>query len=78
MDVGGRGGGGDLETVRRVNQLVRQEEEEEAWWEDNKNNNLRSASKYKKKKEKRSQVMHATAVERKVGFVARPEREILW
>ena len=42
VDVGGGGRGDDLETVRRVNQLVRQEEEEDAWWEDNKNTNLRS------------------------------------
>lgn len=42
VDVGGGGRGDDLETVRRVNQLVRQGEEEDAWWEDNKNTNLRS------------------------------------
>lgn len=42
VDVGGGGGrGSDFETVRRVNQLVRQEEEEDAWWENNKNTNLR-------------------------------------
>lgn len=42
VDVGGGGLGGDVEAIRRVNQLVRQEEEEDAWWENNKNNNLRS------------------------------------
>ncbi|CAM9552335.1 unnamed protein product, partial [Scytosiphon promiscuus] len=40
VDVGGGGQGGDVEAIRRVNQLVRQEEEEDAWWENNKNNNL--------------------------------------
>lgn len=45
VDVGGGGGrGSDFETVRRVNQLVRQEEEEDAWWENNKNTNLRLVS----------------------------------
>lgn len=31
----------DMETIRRVNQLVRKEEEEDAWWENNRNDNLR-------------------------------------
>ncbi|CAN0449826.1 unnamed protein product, partial [Ectocarpus sp. 8 AP-2014] len=45
VDVGGGGGrGSDFETVRRVNQLVRQEEEEDAWWENNKNTNLSVAA----------------------------------
>ena len=40
--MGGHGGiSEDLETVKRVNRLVRQAEEEDAWWDSNKNTNLR-------------------------------------
>lgn len=42
VDVGGgMSSMGDLEAVRRVNQLLREEEEEEAWWEKAKNTNRR-------------------------------------